>query len=88
MQTPEPATETPLAEAESIAELMRRDPLSFGKQDIAAIVTFLRKNRAAYVQANNKTIGKPESRKSTTQKKTEAATKAAGNLDLDQLGLL
>ena len=79
---------TPAAEAESIAELMRRDPLSFTKQDVQAIVTFLRKNRAAYVQANNRTIGKPEARKSAAQKKSEAATKAAGKLDLGQLGLI
>lgn len=71
----------------SIGELMQRDPLNLTNQDLDVIIAGLRKQRHLFVAENNKTVGKPEVRKSAAQKgKEEAAAKiAAAGIDLDDL---
>ena len=69
-----------------IAELMSRDPLQLTRVDRDAIVAELRAARGKFI-LGNRTIGKPEARKSEAQKKREATLADVGNLSLDDLGL-
>lgn len=72
--------------ATPIAELFARDPLKLSDQDLDAIIAHLRQSRQRFV-AGNLSAGKPEAKKSVTQKAGEAALKITGELDLGELGL-
>jgi len=69
-----------------LSELYARDPLELSRSDVMQIVTKLRAQRKQFV-AGNMTVGKAPSKKSAVQKKSEAASKVVGELDLGDLGL-
>jgi len=74
-------TETP------IAELFARDPLNLSSQDIDSIVNHLRSQRHRFIQGDMKAgTTKPRAVSKTTAKEGEAL-KAAGDFNLDDLGL-
>lgn len=68
----------------AIGELMARDPTKLTSQDLDKIVAELRKQRHRFVMVNDKTVGKPETKKSAAQKKREADIKGAG-ISIDDL---
>ena len=70
----------------AIADLMSKDPLSLTREDKTAIIAELRAQRARFVEGN-RTIGKPEARKSDAQKRKESVLASVGNISLDDLGL-
>lgn len=71
----------------SIGELMQRDPLALSSQDLDAIIAELRKQRHIFSAENNKTIGKPEAKKSAPQKAKEklASDIKASDINIDDL---
>lgn len=71
----------------SIGELMQRDPLSLSTADLDAIIAELRKQRHLFTAENNKTIGKPEAKKSAPQKAKEnlSADIKASDINIDDL---
>ena len=79
-------TET-AAPTTSIGELMQRDPLSLSNQDLDAIIAELRKQRHQFTAEANKTVGKPDAKKSAPQKAREtlSADIAASKLNIDDL---
>lgn len=62
-----------------IAELFARDPMKLSDQDLSTIIEKLRASRAQFV-GGSMVAGKPEAKKSTSQKAGEAALKIAGDL--------
>lgn len=63
-------TEAGATTGDSIAQLMDRDPLSLSKLELDKLVDYYRGTRRAFV-AGNKSIGKPEAKKTAKQKATE-----------------
>lgn len=74
-----------MTEQTPIGQLMARDPLKHTQADIEHIVAELRKQRHQFVVRDDKTIGKPDARKSAAQKKREANAEALKDLDLNDL---
>lgn len=74
-----------MSEQSPIAELMARDPLLLSKQDLDAIIADLRHSRLRFVQADDKKIGTPATRKSQAQKDREARAKVLKVTSLDDL---
>lgn len=71
---------------DTIAQLMKTDPLKLTDQNIDTIITALRGQRKNFI-AGNKSAGTPVAKKSAATKKQEAALKATGDFNLDDLGL-
>lgn len=72
-----------------IAELMARDPISLSDQDIDAIITDLRSKRKRFVLGDAKagSMKAPTAKAAAATAKEKAALDAAGNIDLDDLGI-
>jgi hypothetical protein len=70
----------------TVEELFSRDPLQLSSTDLDTIIAKMRESRLKFVQGSL-TAGKPESRKTATEKKTEALAKNVDAVDLSDLGL-
>lgn len=67
-----------------IGELMARAPSMLSDTDIERIVKELRAARHRFVSTGDKTIGKPEAKKSAAQKQAEA-NRAGVGLSIDDI---